>query len=64
MAFGTAGMASADGSASHVLVGVVEPVVGVAIDADGTISGSTGTMDVTVTREQLGGRTVVTVIPR
>jgi hypothetical protein len=50
--------------ASHLLVGVVEPVVGVAVSASGAVLRAGGTMDVTVTRVRYGATTIVTVIPR
>ena len=56
--------ASSSSSASHQLVGVVEPVVGVTVSADGTVSGLGGTTAVTVTRESYGATTIVTIIPR
>lgn len=57
--------ASLAATASHRLVGMVPPVVGVAIDAQGSVTGANGsTLDVTVRRERTGDRTVITVIPR
>lgn len=55
-------IASAPGSSS-VVSATVAPMVGVAIDASGTVSMGGSTMDVSITRERRGDQLVVTVMP-
>jgi hypothetical protein len=48
-------------AADQVVSGTVEPTLGISLDAGGTVS---GTALATVTRQQRGDVTVITVIPR
>ena len=56
--------AVAGGQEPQRVSGAVEAQFGAAVAADGTITGSSSTIPVDVTRERVGGTLIVTIVPR